>query len=145
MKVPANWWNSVRTRELHDGKIKSFNVLEQKWMLELDSEPDDEYGMAYDAVYAYVDEGLLTYDDYRLPADPTREEVDAEVEVRDDNNQRRYTATGPDDWESVDVENGESRMVKQEGQLSLFHGQEEQKNSLLIDFFQCLLKSSTID
>ena len=35
MKVPANWWNSIRTRELHDGKIKSFNVLEQKWMLEL--------------------------------------------------------------------------------------------------------------
>ena len=107
-KVPANWWNSIRTRELHDGKIKSFNVLEQKWMLELDSEPDDEYGMAYDAVYAYVDEGSSTYDDYRLPADPTREEVDAAVEVQDDNNQRRYTATGPDDWESVDVSNGET-------------------------------------
>jgi hypothetical protein len=29
-------------------------------MLELDSEPDSEYGMAYDAVYAYVDEGPST-------------------------------------------------------------------------------------
>ena len=78
MKVPSNWWNGIRTRELHDGKIKSFDELQQKWMLELDSEPDNEYGMAYEAVHAYVDEGSSTYKDYRLPADPKREEDIAE-------------------------------------------------------------------
>ena len=78
MKVPSNWWNGIRTRELHDGKIKSFDELQQKWMLELDSEPDNEYGMAYEAVHAFVDEGSSTYKDYHLPAEPTREEDDAE-------------------------------------------------------------------
>ena len=94
MKVPSNWWNGIRTRELHDGKIKSFDELQQKWMLELDSEPDNEYGMAYEAVHAYVDEGSSTYEDYRLPADPTREEDEIAVRAGDDNNQtRRYTST----------------------------------------------------
>ena len=61
LKVPANWWVGYTTRELHDGKITSFDELQQKWNFELDSEPDALYPMAYEAVYEYVDEGASTY------------------------------------------------------------------------------------
>ena len=50
MKVPDNWWNRCKGRNLHDGKISSYKESTQKWMLVIDSEPDNEYGMAYQAV-----------------------------------------------------------------------------------------------
>ena len=39
-RVPENWWVAHTTRELYDGKSTTFDELQQKWMLELDSEPD---------------------------------------------------------------------------------------------------------
>ena len=106
LKVPANWWVGYTTRELHDGKITSFDEDKQKWNFELDSEPDAFYSMAYEAVYEYVDEGASTYDDYHLPAEPTMEEEEEE-EVVGRGNHRRYSKTDCNDWNTVDVANGQ--------------------------------------
>jgi hypothetical protein len=50
LKVPDHWWRGYSTRGLNSGKITSFDASQQKWMLVIDSEPDGEYPMAYDAI-----------------------------------------------------------------------------------------------
>jgi hypothetical protein len=97
---------SGSTTVLYDGKITSFDELQQKWMLELDSEPDAEYGMSYEAVYEYVDESASTYEDYHLPADPNMMDDNGDGIAAGDGgggNQRRYELTQPEDWSTVDV------------------------------------------
>ena len=107
MKVPGNWWVGHSTRELYDGRITAFDEEQQKWLLELDSEPDAFYSMAYEALYEYVDEGASTYNDYHLPADPTMDYDGDEVEAAGGRgNQRRYGLTDSEDWSTVDVANG---------------------------------------
>ena len=71
LKVPDHWWNNCSSRELHDGKIVSFDEAKQKWNLVCDSEPEEvPYLMAYEAVYKYVDVSASTFGRYVLPSDP---------------------------------------------------------------------------
>ena len=68
LKVPDHWWNNCNSRELHDGKIVSFDEGKQKWNLVCDSEPDEvPYKMAYEAVYKYVDVSSSTFEQYVIP------------------------------------------------------------------------------
>ena len=65
LKVPDHWWNNCSSRELHDGKIVSFDEAKQKWNLVCDSEPEEvPYLMAYEAVYKYVDKNASTSPNY---------------------------------------------------------------------------------
>jgi hypothetical protein len=33
MKVPDYWWDDCKSHKLHDGKIDSFDIQNQKWNL----------------------------------------------------------------------------------------------------------------
>ena len=55
LRVPDCWWVGYNSREANDGKLKSFDVSSQKWMLELDSDKGTEYPIAYTAIYQYAD------------------------------------------------------------------------------------------
>ena len=72
LKVPDQWWNNCNGRDLHNGKIASFDEGNQKWNFVCDSEPDEKpYLMAYGDIYKYVDVSALTFERYVLPPDPT--------------------------------------------------------------------------
>jgi hypothetical protein len=61
MKVPENWWVGCKSFKLHDGKIDSFDISNQKWNLLLDDRDEPfPFLMAYDAVYEYADEDSST-------------------------------------------------------------------------------------
>jgi hypothetical protein len=51
MKVPEYWWDGCNGYKLHDGRIDSFDIDNQKWNLLLDARDEDlPYLMAYSAV-----------------------------------------------------------------------------------------------
>ena len=57
-------------RDLHDGKLVSFDEGNQKLNFVCNSEPDEvPYLMAYAAVYKYVDVSASTFEHYVLPPD----------------------------------------------------------------------------
>jgi hypothetical protein len=59
IKVPSYWWDGCNSYKLHDGKIDSFDISEQKWNLILDARDEpDPYLMAYSAVSLYLDSFL---------------------------------------------------------------------------------------
>jgi hypothetical protein len=102
MKVPVYWWAGYNGHKLHDGKIESFNISEQKWNLVLDARDDPfSYLMAYDAIYEYTDEGSSTYHEYQLTYHAVLE-GDDEIETET----TRYTKTTSDQWNKVEDGNG---------------------------------------
>jgi hypothetical protein len=71
VKVPDSWWGSYKTSNLNDGKIVSFNSVNEKWNLLLDDQDDeDQYLMAYEAVCEYSNKDHLTFNQYQLPYHP---------------------------------------------------------------------------
>ena len=64
LKVPDHWWSGCNGRDLHDGKIASFDEAKQKWNFICDSEPVESYLMAYEAVYKYVHKNASTWRNY---------------------------------------------------------------------------------
>ena len=63
-KVHEYWWDGSNGRDLHNGKIASFDEAKQKWNFICDSEPEESYLMAYEAVYKYVDKNASTSPNY---------------------------------------------------------------------------------
>jgi hypothetical protein len=108
MKVPQNWWVGCSGYNLHDGRIDSFNISEQKWNLVLDARDEDlPYLMAYDAVYVYADETSSTFYEYQLTYQAVRD-GDEEIETET----TRYTKTTSDKWDQINtVEDGNGRPI----------------------------------
>ena len=68
VKVPDHWWVGYTETYLHDGKIVSFDPVNQKWFIELDDQDDDDqYLMAYDAILEYCNKLHSTIDSFHLP------------------------------------------------------------------------------
>jgi hypothetical protein len=42
LKIPDNWWVGYTGSYLHDGKLVAFDVVNQKWCVELDDQDDDD-------------------------------------------------------------------------------------------------------
>jgi hypothetical protein len=69
MRVPDDWWVGCSGRNLHDGRIVSFDISSQKWNLLLNSKEEPyPYLMAHDAVCIYSDEDSSTFNEYQLTA-----------------------------------------------------------------------------
>jgi hypothetical protein len=67
MKVPEYWWDGCNGYKLHDGKIDSSDIDNQKWNLLLDARDEDlPYLMAYSAVCMYANEDSSTFHEYHL-------------------------------------------------------------------------------
>ena len=49
VKIPDNWWVGYTGSYLHDGKIVAFDVVNQKWLIELDDQDDDDQYLASSA------------------------------------------------------------------------------------------------
>ena len=102
MKVPDHWWSGCKGRNLHDGRIESFDISEQKWNLKLDSKEEHfPYLMAYDAVCKYSNEESSTFNEFHLTFLPVR---DGDEEIETENN--RYTKTSSTQWDKVKDGNG---------------------------------------
>ena len=101
VKVPDHWWVGFNSRSINDGKISSFDPTQQKWMLVVDSEPDAEYPIAYEAIYSYADEGASTFEDFvnKLYGEPVRCGDDEFVVG---NNRQKFSKTNKEDWSRVD-------------------------------------------
>ena len=77
VKIPDNWWVGYTGSYLHDGKIKDFDSVNQKWMIELDDQDDDnEYLIAYDAICEYSNKKHSTFNQYHLPYELVLESID---------------------------------------------------------------------
>jgi hypothetical protein len=62
VKVPDNWWVGYTGTYLHDGKLMAFDVVNQKWLIELDDQDDDDqYLIAYDDVCEYSNKQHSTF------------------------------------------------------------------------------------
>jgi hypothetical protein len=54
VRIPDHRWIGYTGSYLHVGKLTAFDVVNQKWLIELDDQDDDdEYLIAYDAVCEY--------------------------------------------------------------------------------------------
>jgi hypothetical protein len=107
MKVPQNWWVGCSGHKLHDGRIDSFDISEQKWNLLLDARDEDlPYLIVYDAVYEYADETSSTFHEYHLTYQAVQ---DGDEEIETDTT--RYTKTTSDEWEQVSTEHGNGRPI----------------------------------
>jgi hypothetical protein len=89
---------------LHDGKIDSFDISEQKWNLILDDRNEPfPFLMAYDAVSMYANEDSSTIEEYQLPYQAVFK-GDNEIETDEGN---RYARTSTSKWTEVELNNGE--------------------------------------
>ena len=68
VKIPDHWWVGYTGSYKHDGKIMSFDIVSQKWFIELDDQDDDDqYLIAYDAILEYCNKLHSTIDSFHLP------------------------------------------------------------------------------
>ncbi|OEU10958.1 hypothetical protein FRACYDRAFT_246059 [Fragilariopsis cylindrus CCMP1102] len=105
MKVPDYWWDGCKGYRLNDGVIDSYDIVEQKWNLLLNSRDDnDRYLMNYTAVSTYADSDSSTIDEYQLPFAAIYDGDD----IIDANNGVRYFRTPPSEWSKVELEDGVS-------------------------------------
>ncbi|OEU11447.1 hypothetical protein FRACYDRAFT_245186 [Fragilariopsis cylindrus CCMP1102] len=103
MKVPDYWWDGCKGYRLNDGVIDSYDSVEQKWNLLLNSRDDnDRYLMNYTAVSTYADSDSSTIDEYQLPF----AEIYDGDDIIDANNGVRYFRTPPSEWSKVELEDG---------------------------------------
>jgi hypothetical protein len=95
VRIPDNWWVGYTGTYLHDGRIVSFDSVNQKWSLLLENEDDDdEYLMAYEAVCEYSNKQHLTFNQYQLPSELVLE-GDDEIETEEG---KLYSLTPTDEW-----------------------------------------------
>jgi hypothetical protein len=105
-KVAEYWWDGCNAYKLHDGKIDSFDISEQKWNLLLDTQDDDDlYLMAYSAVCEYSDEASSTFDEYHLTYHAV---LDGDEEIESAQG-TRYSKTPVSEWNQV--EDGEGWLI----------------------------------
>jgi hypothetical protein len=108
LKVPDNWWVNNNGTNLHDGKIVSFDSVNQKWNLLLDDEDDDDvYLIAYDAVCEYGKKQHSSFNQYQLPSELVLE-GDDEIETEDGT---LYSLTPTEDWTRVNIEGHAGRLI----------------------------------
>jgi hypothetical protein len=82
VKIPDNWVGYTGTY-LHDGKLVAFDVVNQKWCVELDDQDDDDHSLiAYDAVCEYSNKQHSTFNQYQLPSKLVLD-GDDEIETED--------------------------------------------------------------
>jgi hypothetical protein len=109
VKVPDNWWVDYNGTNLHDGKIVSFDSVNQKWNLLLDDEhDDDECLMAYEAVCEYSNKQHSTFNQYQLPYHLVLV-GDDEIETEDGTLYSLVTPT--EDWSQVSIEGYAGRSI----------------------------------
>jgi hypothetical protein len=108
VKIPDNWWVGYTSTYLHDDKLMSFDVVNQKWYVELDDQDDDDqYLIAYDAVCEYSNKQHSTFDQYQLPSELVLE-GDDEIETED---VTLYSLTPTDEWTRVDDDGDGGRSI----------------------------------
>jgi hypothetical protein len=108
VKIPDNWWVGYTGLYLHDGKLMAFDVVDQKWLVKLDyQDDDDQYLIAYDAVCEYSNKQHSTFNQYQLPHLPVVE-GDDEIETEDGT---LYSLTPTDEWTRIGIEGGDGRSI----------------------------------
>jgi hypothetical protein len=97
VKIPDNWWVGYTGTYLHDGKLVAFDVVNQKWYVELDDQDDDDqYLIAYDAVCEYSNKQHSTFNQYQLSSSSELVlEGDDEIETEDGT---LYSLTPTEEW-----------------------------------------------
>jgi hypothetical protein len=105
MGVPDYWWKEYNSYNLNDGRIVSFDVATQKWLLLLDTieDGDDLYPMSYKAVCEYSNKHSSSFTDFILPHKPIREGDD-----QIDAGGTRYKRSSPEEWTQVQEGGGRS-------------------------------------
>jgi hypothetical protein len=99
---------SFKTSNLNDGKIVSFDGVNEKWNLLLDDEDDeDQYLMAYEAVCEYSNKNHSTFNQYQLPYHPVLVGDDA-IETEEGT---LYSLTPTDEWTRVDDDDNNGRTI----------------------------------
>jgi hypothetical protein len=96
---------------LHDGKLVAFDVVNQKWCVELDDHQDDDdhYLIAYDAVCEYPNKQHSTFNRYQLSSQLVLEGDDEnETETEDGT---LYSLTPTDEWSQVDDDEDGGRSI----------------------------------
>jgi hypothetical protein len=62
VKIPDHWWIGYTGLYLHNGKLMAFDVVNQRWLIELDDQDDDyQYLIAYGAVCEYSNRQHSTF------------------------------------------------------------------------------------
>jgi hypothetical protein len=108
VKIPDNWWVGYTGSYVNDGKLMAFDVVNQKWLIELNyQDDDDQYLIAYDAVCEYSNIQHSTFNQYQLPHLPVVE-GDDEIETEDGT---LYSLTPTDEWTQVGIEGGDGRSI----------------------------------
>jgi hypothetical protein len=109
LKVPDNWWVNYNGTNLHDGKLVSFDSVNQKWNLLLDDEDDDDVYLiiAYDAVCEYGNKKHSSFNQYQLPHHPVLV-GDDEIETEDGT---LYSLSPTDEWTQVDDDDNNGRTI----------------------------------
>jgi hypothetical protein len=108
VRIPDHWWIGYTSSYLHDGKLMAFDVVNQKWLIELDDQDDDDqYLIAYDAVCEYSNKQHSTFNQYQLPYEVVLE-GDDEIETEDGT---LYSLTPTDEWTPVDDDEGGGRLI----------------------------------
>jgi hypothetical protein len=103
VRIPDHNWIGYTGSYLYDGKLTAFDVVNQKWLIELDDQDDDdEYRIAYDDVCEYSNKQHSTFNRYQLPYKVVLE-GDDEIETEDGT---LYSLTPSDDWTLVDDDDG---------------------------------------
>jgi hypothetical protein len=108
VKIPDNWWVGYAGTYLHDGKLVAFNVVNQKWCVELDDQDDDDpYLIAYDAVCEYSIKQHSTFNWNQLPSELVLD-GDDEIETEDGT---LYSLTPTEEWSRVDDDEDGGRLI----------------------------------
>ena len=103
VKIPDHWWVGYTGSYKHDGKIMSFDVVNQKWFIELDDQDDDDqYLIAYDAILEYCNTQHSTIESFNLPFEVVRQ-GDDEIVTEDGT---MYSLTPTEEWTKVEDGNG---------------------------------------
>jgi hypothetical protein len=108
VKIPDNWWVGYSGTYLHDGTIQPFDIVNQKWLIELDDQDDDDqYLIAYDAVCEYSNKQHSTFNRYQLPYEVVLEGDDG-IETED---VTLYSLTPTEEWTEVDDDEDGERSI----------------------------------
>jgi hypothetical protein len=105
MSVPDYWWKDYNSYNLNDGRIVSFDVPSQRWLLLLDTleDGDDLYPMAYKAVCLYSNKQSSSFSDFILPHKPIQEGDDVI-----DAGGTQYKRSSAEEWTQVQEGDGRS-------------------------------------
>ena len=98
MRVPDHWWVGHDGKSMHDGKLASFDVEEQKWILIVDAEPDNHYPMSYSAVCECVHHEASTHNDHNLPFQLVIAGMEEDVAIGN----KTHAITDKSQWKNIE-------------------------------------------